>query len=53
MYFRFHRCSFGQLEMSLRCLGDWTGYDGHKYIALWDPRVTGDQPRYRCAVSLS
>lgn len=40
--------------MGLRCLGDWQGHDGHKYLALWDPEVTTDnQPRYRCAVSLS
>lgn len=38
--------------MGLRCLGDWEGHDGQKYLALWDPEVTTDhQPRYRCAVS--
>ena len=38
--------------MGLRCLGDWKGHDGQKYLALWDPEVTTDnQPRYRCAVS--
>ncbi|KAG7157070.1 hypothetical protein Hamer_G019296 [Homarus americanus] len=48
---RFRRCSFGELEMGLRCLGDWQGHDGHQYLALWDPKVTTDnQPRYRCAM---
>ncbi|XP_063596545.1 uncharacterized protein LOC134773284 [Penaeus indicus] len=48
---RFRRCSFGELDMGLRCLGDWEGHDGQKYLALWDPEVTTDhQPRYRCAM---
>ncbi|KAK8745086.1 hypothetical protein OTU49_000454 [Cherax quadricarinatus] len=48
---RFRRCSFGELNMGLRCLGDWEGHEGHKYLALWDPAVTTDtQPRYRCAM---
>nr|XP_045585367.1 uncharacterized protein LOC123747308 [Procambarus clarkii] len=48
---RFRRCSFGELDMGLRCLGNWEGHDGHKYLALWDPAVTTDnQPRYRCAM---
>ncbi|XP_076029973.1 uncharacterized protein LOC143018485 [Oratosquilla oratoria] len=47
----FRRCSFGQLETGLRCLGDWRGYDGQRYLALWDPDVTSDNhPRYRCAM---
>ncbi|XP_063845973.1 uncharacterized protein LOC135091863 isoform X3 [Scylla paramamosain] len=48
---RFRRCSFGELNMSLRCLGDWRGHDGQRYLALWDPAVTThNQPRYRCAM---
>ncbi|CAL4076482.1 unnamed protein product [Meganyctiphanes norvegica] len=48
---RFRRCTFGELDMGLRCLGNWKGHDGQKYLALWDPEVTTDnQPRYRCAM---
>lgn len=48
---RFRRCTFGELDMGLQCLGDWEGHDGQKYLALWDPEVTTDnQPRYRCAM---
>ncbi|ROT66766.1 hypothetical protein C7M84_015192 [Penaeus vannamei] len=51
VYGKFRRCSFGELDMGLRCLGDWEGHDGQKYLALWDPEVTTDhQPRYRCAM---
>ena len=51
--YRFRRCSFGELNMGLRCLGDWRGHDGQHYLALWDPAVTThNQPRYRCAVSI-
>ncbi|XP_071516653.1 uncharacterized protein [Panulirus ornatus] len=48
---RFRRCSFGELNMGLRCLGDWESHDGQRHLALWDPEVTTDnQPRYRCAM---
>ncbi|KAK7056584.1 hypothetical protein SK128_000487, partial [Halocaridina rubra] len=48
---RFRRCSFGELDMGLRCLGNWEGHDGRNYLALWDPEVSTDnQPRYRCAM---
>ncbi|XP_018022674.1 uncharacterized protein LOC108678720 isoform X1 [Hyalella azteca] len=47
----FQRCTFSDVQMSLRCLGDWPGRDGARYLALLDTSPQSpDQPRYRCAM---
>ncbi|XP_059091334.1 uncharacterized protein LOC131886899 [Tigriopus californicus] len=55
----FKDCSFGDMDMSFHCLGDWEGPDGHRYIALMDTQATSQggsqievetRPRYRCAL---
>jgi len=56
--FQFKGCSFpretGKREMHLRCLGDWRGEDGQRYLALMDTELPqlGQKirPRYRCAI---
>lgn len=56
--FQFRGCGFpsleGRREMHLRCLGDWQGEDGQRYLALMDTELPqlGEQirPRYRCAI---
>lgn len=58
---KFHGCSFGEMDMSFHCLGDWEGSDGQRYVALMDTQATPKnkdgtevaegRPRYRCAVS--
>jgi len=56
--FQFKGCSFpretGKREMHLKCLGDWHGEDGHRYLALMDTELPqlGQKirPRYRCAI---
>ena len=63
---KFKGCSFGNMDMSFHCLGDWEGSQkGERYIALMDTQATvaptrngrQDQyveesirPRYRCAL---
>ena len=63
---KFKGCSFGNMDMSFHCLGDWEGSEkGQRYIALMDTQATvapsrnerQDQyveesirPRYRCAL---
>ena len=63
---KFKGCSFGNMDMSFHCLGDWQGSQkGERYIALMDTKATvapsrsGKQnqyveesmrPRYRCAL---
>ena len=49
---QFRGCSFGELELSFHCLGDWEGRAGERYVALMDTgaSLTGDRPRYRCGV---
>lgn len=60
----FRGCSFGNLDKSFHCLGDWEGPDGQRYVALMDTQATsrygvgdggnggdgGERPRYRCAL---
>ena len=49
---KFSQCSFGNMDMSFHCLGNWVGQDGSKYVALMDTQaITDDEsrPRYRCA----
>ena len=48
---KFQGCSFGNMDMSFHCLGNWQGHDGHQYVALMDTQALGDEsrPRYRCA----
>ena len=49
---QFKQCSFGDLEMSFHCLGDWEGKAGERYVALMDTgaALSQDRPRYRCAI---
>ena len=49
---QFRGCSFGELELSFHCLGDWEGRAGERYVALMDTgaTLTGDRPRYRCGI---
>ena len=47
---KFKECSFGGMDMSFHCLGDWEGTDGKRYVALMDTQATVEQdnrPRYR------
>lgn len=50
---KFKDCSFGNMDMSFHCLGDWEGADGRRYVALMDTQATEEhesRPRYRCAL---
>jgi hypothetical protein len=49
---QFKQCSFGDLEMSFHCLGDWEGgRAGERYVALMDTGAAAqERPRYRCAI---
>ena len=49
---QFKQCSFGDLEISFHCLGDWEGRDGERFVALMDTgaSLTQGRPRYRCAI---
>ena len=46
---KFQGCSFGNMDMSFHCLGNWEGHDGHQYVALMDTQALGGEsrPRYR------
>jgi len=48
---KFNGCSFGNMDMSFHCLGNWVGHDGQKYVALMDTQAIAEEvrPRYRCA----
>ena len=53
---KFKGCSFGNMDMSFHCLGDWEGPSpNQRYVALMDTHERdGDvstRPIYRCAVS--
>lgn len=50
---RFRHCTFPSYEMTLECLGHWTGYDGLNYMAFLKSGGSMDKfgPDYRCAVS--
>ncbi|CAB4063576.1 unnamed protein product [Lepeophtheirus salmonis] len=57
LHFQFKRCSFGDMEFSFHCLGDWDSgqRSGERYIALMDIQATSkdvieSRPRYRCAL---
>ena len=55
---KFKGCSFGNMDMSFHCLGDWEGPSpNQRYVALMDTHErAGDvstRPIYRCAVSHS
>ena len=49
---QFKQCSFGDLDLSFHCLGDWEGRQGERFVALMDTgaALTQDRPRYRCAI---
>ena len=49
---QFKQCSFGQMELSFHCLGDWEGRRGERFVALMDTgaALSDDRPRYRCAL---
>ena len=46
---KFKGCSFGNMDMSFHCLGNWVGHDGQKYVALMDTQAIAEEvrPRYR------
>ncbi|XP_014488529.1 PREDICTED: uncharacterized protein LOC106751839 isoform X2 [Dinoponera quadriceps] len=47
----FKRCSFEQrADLTLNCLGSWSGPGGSNYLALWDNDTTEGRPRYRCGL---
>ena len=46
---QFKQCSFGELEMSFHCLGDWEGRPGERYVALMDTGAALFTPRIRSA----
>lgn len=55
----FEGCSFGAMELSFNCLGDWDGgRQGERFLALMDTGATlkstqdreKPRPRYRCAI---
>ncbi|KAG1670312.1 hypothetical protein GQR58_017052 [Nymphon striatum] len=47
----FTECSFGEISLNFKCLGDWSGINGKRYLALLDTRDR-EPPRakYRCAI---
>ena len=53
---KFRGCSFGNMDMSFHCLGDWEGpRPGQRYLALMDTKAAtreghSSRPRYRCAL---
>ena len=55
---QFEGCSFGEMDLSFHCLGDWDGRKGERYVALMDTGATlqsiqdreQPRPRYRCAI---
>lgn len=49
---QFKQCSFGEMELSFHCLGDWAGREGERFVALMDTgaALSDDRPRYRCAL---
>jgi len=51
---QFRGCNFPDKEMHFKCMGNWRGEDGQKYLALLDTNLPqlGEEitPRYRCAI---
>ncbi len=42
---KFRGCSFGSMDMSFHCLGDWEGADGQRYVALMDTKAQARSSR--------
>lgn len=50
---RFHKCRFGNRQVTLECLGHWQGLGEQNYLALYNAQANDFGPQYRCAVSVS
>ncbi|KAF8789749.1 hypothetical protein HNY73_007666 [Argiope bruennichi] len=48
---KFRQCSFPDMDINFRCLGDWEGTNNDRYLALMDLRGVGEgKPRFRCGM---
>ncbi|XP_054716850.1 uncharacterized protein LOC129226274 [Uloborus diversus] len=48
---KFRQCSFPDMDVSFRCLGDWEGSNNDRYLALMDLRAPSeDRPKFRCGM---
>ncbi|KFM60337.1 hypothetical protein X975_02466, partial [Stegodyphus mimosarum] len=48
---KFRQCSFPDMDVSFRCLGDWEGSNNDNYLALMDLRTDSEErSKFRCGM---